>query len=150
MMTADLRAAVVREALQWERTPYHHLASVRGVGVDCAMLLVMVCRAVGLVPADLDPRPYAPDWHLHRGEEKFLGWLEQFGQPVERPQAGDVAVWRFGRTYSHGAIVIDDAGGILHAYKDAGSVVRGSLHETALSQREVRYYQLHGPHAGAV
>lgn len=139
-----LRPRVIAEARTWLNTPYHHLADVKGVGVDCAMLLVSVYKATGLVPAGLDPRPYVPDWHLHRGEEKFLGWLAQHGTPVERPQPGDVAVWRFGRTYSHGAIVVDAQGGIVHAYKDASSVVLGSLHESALAQRPVRYWCING------
>lgn len=140
----NMRAQVVAEARAWLKTPYHHLASVKGAGVDCAMLVVAVYKAVGLVPADLDPRPYAPDWHLHRGEEKFLGWLQRFGTPVERPRPGDVAVWKFGRTYSHGAIVVDEAGAIVHAYRDAGCVVLGHLQETMLADRPVRFWQVNG------
>ena len=138
------REQIVREAESWLGTPYHHLGDVKGAGVDCAMLLVAVFRAVGLVPADLDPRPYAPDWHLHRGEEKFLGWLDQYGEPVDQPQPGDVAVWRFGRAYSHGAIVTGSDGAIVHAYQDAGAVVRGRLRETALAARAPRFYRVAG------
>lgn len=138
------REAVVREALSWCGTKYHHLADIKGVGVDCAMLLVAVCRSVGLVPADLDPRPYAPDWHLHRGEELFLEWLRQFGDPTDHPIAGDIVVWKYGRTYSHGAIVVSDAGDIVHAYKAAGYVVRGRLQETDLAQRPSLAWRLRG------
>ncbi len=138
------RTTVVKETLSWLGTPYHHLAAVKGAGVDCAMLVVEVFRACSLVPPELDPRPYAPDWHLHKGEELFLGWLNQFGSPVQRPQPGDVVVWRYGRTYSHGAVVVDDAGGIVHAVKAAGCVVRGHLHETELARRESLCYQVNG------
>jgi cell wall-associated NlpC family hydrolase len=141
-MTA--RASVVQEARTWLGTPYHHLADIKGVGVDCAMLLVRVYTALGLVPATLDPRPYAPDWHLNQGEEKYLGWVNQFASSVVVPQAGDVALWRFGRTYSHGAIVLDDAGTIVHAYREAGNVVLGNLHETALITRPHVFYKING------
>lgn len=140
----NLREQVVAEARSWVGTPYHNQAAIKGVGVDCAMLLVMVFKAVGLVPDDLDPRPYAPDWHLHRGEEKFLGWLREYGDPVDRPMPGDVVVWRFGRTFSHGAVVVDDWGQIIHAYRDAGRVVPGSLRESALAQRPVQYWRVRG------
>lgn len=139
-----LRAQVVAEARAWLKTPYHHQATVKGVGVDCAMLLVSVFKAVGLVPPSLDPRPYPNDWHMHRSEEKFLGWLGLYGTPVDSPQPGDVAVWRFGRTYSHGAIVVDADGTIVHAYMDAGCVVIGNLNESALASRPVRYWCVNG------
>jgi NlpC/P60 family putative phage cell wall peptidase len=138
------REVVLHETLSWLGTPYHHLACVKGVGVDCAMLLVAVFRDSGLVPQDLDPRPYAPDWHLHRNEEKFLGWLQQYAEQVERPGPGDVVVWRYGRTYSHGAIVVGEAGEIVHAYKNAGCVVRGHLHETELAQRQQLAWRVRG------
>ncbi len=143
-MTQEPRQKLVAEALSWLGTPYHHLADVKGVGVDCAMLLVRVCANVGLVAAELDPRPYAPDWHLHRGDELFLKWLEVYGTPIDRGfvQAGDVAVWRFGRTFSHGAFVVDGDGSIVHAHKDAGCVVLGRLQESELASRPVMFWRL--------
>lgn len=143
------RNRVIAEAQSWLRTPYHHLASVKGVGVDCAMLVVEVYKAAGLVPADLDPRPYVPDWHLHRGEEKFVGWLQQFGtlrdgDPREVAQPGDVVIWRFGRTFSHGSVVIDAAGTIIHAYREAKCVVLGNLAEDMLASRPSQCWQVNG------
>lgn len=95
---------IAREAMRWLNTPYHHAADVRGVGVDCAMLLVRVFCDSGLVPP-FDPRPYPPDWHLHRSAERFLGWIAQFAEAVDSPQVGDVALFKFGRCVSHGGIV---------------------------------------------
>ena len=43
------RAAVVAAARSWIGTPYHHAADVKGVGVDCAMLLVRVYSDLGLI-----------------------------------------------------------------------------------------------------
>lgn len=138
------RAQVVQEARSWLGTPYHHQAAIKGAGVDCAMLLVCVYKAAGLVPADLDPRPYSPDWHMHRGEELFLGWLERCGERVDLPRAGDVAVWRFGRTYSHGAVVTSDDGEIVHALMAAGLVTLGHVRETELAQRQAQYWRVRG------
>ncbi len=140
----SVRQRVIAEARSWLRTPYHHLANVKGVGVDCAMLVVEVYKAAGLVPADLDPRPYVPDWHLHRGEEKFIAWLQRFGVQTSAPSPGDVVIWRFGRTYSHGSVVVDDSGTIVHAYRDAGQVVLGNLQESLLAERPSQIWRVNG------
>jgi cell wall-associated NlpC family hydrolase len=138
------RQAVCAEAMTWLRTPYLHAADIKGVGVDCAMLVVRVYVAQGLAPADLDPRPYPPDWHMHRSEERYMGWVQRFGERVDAPLPGDVVMWKFGRAFSHGAIVLDAAGGIIHAYREAGCVVLGSMHETALKAREHEIYRING------
>jgi NlpC/P60 family putative phage cell wall peptidase len=104
----ELRAAIVAEARTWTGTPYRWCADIKGVGVDCLMLLVRVYQGVGLVPADFDPRPYNPRWHLHRSEELYLQGIERFAHRVERAQPGDIEVYRFGKTASHAGIVIDD------------------------------------------
>lgn len=144
-MSATTRQAIVAEAQRWEGTPYHHHGRMLGVGVDCAMLLAEVYAALGLAPA-LDPGHYAPDWHLHRSEEQFLAWVARAGAvEVPQPGLGDVGVWRFGRTYSHGGIVIGAAGGVslvLHAHKDAGRVTRCALDEAPLCGRAVRWFTL--------
>lgn len=127
MMDAAQRAAVVAEALTWLKTPYHHHARVKGVGVDCAQLLCAVYEACGLVP-HIDPGNYAHDWHLHRGEEVFVGWLQKAGagevRAPERARPGDVVLFRYGRAYSHGAVVVDDcgAGAVVHAYVGRGVI----------------------------
>lgn len=115
-MTPEQRKAVVAEALRWVGTPYVSCADVHGVGVDCAMLLVRVYASVGLIPKEYDPRPYAPQWYLHQNEELYLGGLERFAHRVETAEPGDVAVYRFGRTAGHGAIVVDDDY-IVHAHR---------------------------------
>lgn len=100
------RQAVIAEAESWLRTPYHHHGFVKHGGVDCAFLLICVFHNVGLIPW-IDPRPYAPDWHLHRREEKYLGWVEKYCRRVEVPQPGDIALFRFGHCAAHGAIVVE-------------------------------------------
>ncbi|MCU0624552.1 MAG: NlpC/P60 family protein [Gemmatimonadaceae bacterium] len=122
MSPDELRAAVVAEALSWVGTPYRHLGAVKGVGADCAMTLVRVYAAVGIVPADFDPRPYAAEWYLHREEERYLAGLERWARRVETARPGDIALYRFGRTASHGAIVIDEET-MVHAYRPLRAVV---------------------------
>ncbi len=102
---AEKRAAIVAAVREWLGTPYHHCADIKGVGVDCGMLLCRVYVDLGIV-APFDPRPYTHDWMLHRAEETFLNALLARAVLVETPQPGDVAMWRFGRCYSHGAVVV--------------------------------------------
>lgn len=114
------RRAVVDEALSWVGTGYHHAARLKGVGVDCAMLLAEVYERSGIIPR-VDPEPYPPDWHLHRDKDRFREWLERFARPVKSPLPGDVAAYRFGRATSHGAIVVAWPG-IVHAAIGCGVI----------------------------
>lgn len=124
--------AVVREAESWLGTPYHHAADVKGAGVDCAMLLVRVFCDLGLV-APFDPRPYPHDWMLHRSEERFLGIVERMGMQTEERAPGRVALFRFGRCVSHGAILAEP-GYMIHANLRSRSVVKTEVapYETRL------------------
>ena len=98
------RAAVVAAARAWIGTPYHHMADIKGVGVDCAMLLVRVYCDLGLVEP-FDPRPYTQDWMMHRNEERYLGFLLERARLVERRALGDVILFKIGRCFAHGGIV---------------------------------------------
>jgi cell wall-associated NlpC family hydrolase len=118
-----MRDRIVAEARSWVGTPYHPMADIKGVGVDCGMLLVRVFVDLGL-REPFDPRPYTQDWMLHRSEEKFLGWLLERARLVEAPDLGDIMLFRVGRCYSHGAIVVDlDPLRIVHAALEYGRVV---------------------------
>lgn len=135
------RAEIVHEGMTWLGTPYHHHGRLRGVGVDCAMLLCEVFERCGLV-ARVEPGHYPTDWHLHRSEELFMGWLERAGAVrVAVPQPGDIGLFRFGRCFSHGAVVVSHAGLVLHAYVGRG-VILTALDEDPLQGREVQWWSL--------
>jgi cell wall-associated NlpC family hydrolase len=133
------RRAVVAEALTWLGTPYHHLGDVKGAGVDCAMLLVRVYADLGLIP-DFDPRPYPTDWHLHRSEERYLGHVLAHAREVARPRPGDLALWRYGRCFSHSAIVIRWPR-VLHAFVREGCVLADG-EKAPFAGRAVKYFSL--------
>lgn len=138
------RADIVAEALTWELTPYHPHARIKGVGVDCAMLPAMVYHAVGLIP-ELCP-DYSPQWMMHRDEEVYLGWVTPYAREIGREAIGpgDFAIWKYGRTYSHGAIILDPPV-ILHAVIAGGAVVRADLdRDEELRRRPVRFFSLFG------
>jgi len=101
----EQRAAAVAEARTWLRTPYHHMGRMKGAGADCATLLIEVYAAAGLIE-NFDPGYYPQDWMKHRDEERYLGWVEKYCVPTEAPQPGDLVLYKIGRCFSHGAIVI--------------------------------------------
>lgn len=136
------RAAVVAEAESWLRTPYHHRANVKGGGVDCAWLLIEVFAATGMIER-FDPGEYPLDWMMHRDDERYLGWVERHACEVLTPLPGDIAVWRFGRTFSHGAIVTEWPF-VIHAHRRERMVVRGDATQGELGMRERRFYSLFG------
>ncbi len=137
MTEAEARTAVINEARSWIGTPYLHQGRAKGIGVDCAMLLLEVFESAGLVPhlnlieTVTDPATqiakYPPDWMLHRDEERYLEIVERFARKLPigvQPQDGDIALYRWGRTVSHGGI-IDHWPRIIHAYSRSNQVEYG-------------------------
>jgi cell wall-associated NlpC family hydrolase len=144
---AQTRQNVAQEALTWLGTPYHHHARIKGVGVDCVQLLCGVFEAVGLVPP-ITTGHYPVDWHLHHSEEVFSGSLDQYAHlrsPGTTPQVGDMLLFQFGRTFSHGSIVVghDSDGAVLlvHSYVKRGVIV-SRLTEDPLAGRAMQHWSL--------
>jgi len=109
------RAHVVAVARSWLGTPYHTGGRVKGAGVDCLTLLAEVYREAGFTEHIAIPY-YSYDWHLHRGEERYLEGLLRHAREIDGPpEPGDIVLWRFGRCFSHGAIVVQWPT-IIHAY----------------------------------
>lgn len=139
------RQSVVTEAETWLRTRYHHCARVKGVGVDCAQLLIAVYGGLGMLAADavhqLEQLHYSPQWHLHQSEELYLQWLARFAREVNVGDAGDVAIWRFGRTFSHAGILAN-RDTVIHALRDSRYVTITGLDESPLAGRPVKFYTL--------
>lgn len=139
-MTDDQRAAVVAEARRWIGTPWHHQARVRGAGVDCVMLLCEVYEAAGLIP-HVVPEYYPIDIMIHRSVEPVLPYLERYGFEIDAPRVGDVVVYKFGRSYSHAAILCAP-GRVIHAVRFAGHVVETGIEEGGLANRAPRYFSM--------
>ena len=141
-MTPFQRQAVVAEARSWEKTPYHDHGRVKGVGADCALFPLDVYSAtlfpeLGIVPPPV-PK-YVQQWHLHRDEEKYLTYVRELGAieiSEAQLQPGDFALWRIGRVYSHGAIVLAWPQ-IIHAVNPGGVVLGDALGNEKLSRAAV-------------
>lgn len=141
-MTPEQQTEVVAEAMTWLRTPYHHKARIKGGGVDCAQILIAVYAEVGLIE-DFDPGDYPPDWMMHRDEERYLGFVERYASPVESPMPGDIVLYKVGRCFSHGGIVVEWPT-IIHAWLREGAVVLADGTQGKLADRERVFFRVGG------
>lgn len=103
---ATERAAVIREAKTWLRTPYHPGAHIKGAGIDCGWLMKEVFERLGLIE-HVEPGYYPPDFALHSDSASYQTFVERFAAPVQEPTPGDVVMFKWGHSYSHGGIIID-------------------------------------------
>ena len=142
-MTFVTRAAVVTQARTWIDTPFHHQASIKGVGADCVGPLRGVAIDLGLVAAgfDVPSYPRVPDGRL------LMSLANLHMTPVEPPLLpGHVVVVTMGDHPQHLGIVGDYRHGglsIIHALMRAGRVVETRLMYTPM-MRFVAAFDLPG------
>ena len=137
---AKQRERVCAIAREWIATPYHHMGRIKGAGVDCAMFPLEVYREAGLI-GDVEVPYYPQDWMLHRSVEVFLGVVERYAHEVKEPAAGDLVMYRFGRCFSHGGIVLAWPT-ILHALTNKGVVLADGEREGYLLNRPKRFFSI--------
>jgi cell wall-associated NlpC family hydrolase len=141
-LTTEQRNNIVRAAKEWLGTPYHHHARVKGAGADCAMFPLAVYQECGVLPREYAPPHYSVQWHLHRSEELYLNEIEKFVVEINAPpRPADFVVFRFGRTYSHGAIVVEWPI-VIHAYIPHGVLLSDALRDGELLGREHKYFEV--------
>ncbi len=87
---------VVAAARGWIGTPYHHQASLKGIGCDCLGLLRGVWREV-VGPEPERPPPYRRDWAEASGRETLLEAAAAHLVAIapEDAGAGDVLLFRW-------------------------------------------------------
>lgn len=126
------RQAIIDEARTWLGTRFHHGQWVKGAGVDCLGLIYGVYRAVGIV-GEIEIPFYRPDFMHHRDGESYLEGLLQYGREVERPEPGDIALFKYGRVFGHGAIVVEWPL-LIHAFAERGEVCWGDAEQGRLAR----------------
>lgn len=118
MSEAEERKRFVDAALSWVGTPYHHHGTIKGVGCDCATLLVCAAKEAGLLRLDFSAGEYSPQWHLNRTAQRYLAKIGEVCVEVPFPALpGDIVVFQFARVFSHGAIVLEWPR-VIHAFVD--------------------------------
>lgn len=127
MITAEQGMEIVKAARVWIGTPHINDARVRGIGVDCGMLLLGATEDAGLIRRDsVDVAPYSNEWHLHHSEEWFLEYIKKYCTKVPEGtiQPGDFLLYQYGRCISHAGIYMGD-GIVCHALIQQGVVLTG-------------------------
>lgn len=120
-MTIGARIAV--EARTWLGTPHVNMAKVKGVGVDCGMLLIGVLEGAQIIKSDtISIAPYSNMWHLSHSEEWFLRYVQKYCNEVTDLRIGDFLLYKYGRCISHAAIYIGH-GKVIHALIDQGVII---------------------------
>lgn len=125
------RDKIIAVARSWIGTPFHDGARLKGIGVDCAMLLAGVWEEAGLIPRQ-QIEPYSPQFMLHRDDPLFENFVRKFARQVESPQRADIVLYKVGRSFSHGAIVVEWPGAIIHAFKNFRFVAETHSDEATL------------------
>ena len=115
------REQIVQEARKWVGTPFVHLGRRRGLGIDCAGLVLCIARDLGL--ADW-LEAYSTYSRQPVGDEVLRACRERL-QEKQRIEPGDVIVFRNPRSACHAAIASDK--GIIHAHAGIGRVVETAL-----------------------
>lgn len=116
---------IAAAARSWLGTPHVNQARVKGIGVDCGMLLIGALEDAGLIDKGaIKIVPYSNEWHLHHSEEWFLSYVKKYCIPVTETDMaiGDFLMYQFGRCVSHGGIYIGD-NQIIHAVIDQGVIL---------------------------
>ena len=135
-----LRDEICAEALTWLGTPYHHLACLKGIGVDCGRLLEGIAKATGRVDPHWKPGAYSPEHHFHRKEELYKAYFLPMGcVPVawEAIAPGVILTFRVGHVVSHSGIMMPDYQ-IVHAVHRFG-VIMHSLQMPWVTRHDQAY-----------
>lgn len=115
------RERVITLARSWIGTPYHHQASVRGVGTDCLGLVRGIWRDLYGRDAETPPA-YSRDWAEASGRETMLEAAARhlIAIPAEAATAGNVIVFRLraGTVAKHAAI-LSSGTTMIHAIEGA-------------------------------
>lgn len=121
MTEAEQRQRVIDEALSWQKTPHHNGARIKGIGCDCGQFPLAVYEAAGMIPPTATQR-YSPQFHLHKDEEWYLKYCQQLGRELPEGSPilkGDFLIYKVGRVFSHGVIVVDWPS-VIHSYAGVG------------------------------
>lgn len=126
---------IVVEARTWLRTPFHHQARIKGVGVDCAGVVKETAKACGKHYADLDGYGRVPTGgQLRRFLDQHADRIS-----VSEIHPGDFFLMKFRRNPQHLAIWTGNT--IIHAWEGAGACVEHAM-DTVWRKRIVCAYRM--------
>lgn len=137
------RARIVAEAKTWISTPFAHMARIKGRrgGVDCGQIVAACYEDTGLVPS-IRVGPYQYQHHMHSSSEDYIAIILKYAKEITgNALPGDIVVYKCGRTFSHGGILIEPWPGlIIHSRTGVGVEYAHGMNNGFLKGREKRFF----------
>ena len=131
---------IIQEARTWVGTRYHDHARIKGVGVDCAQLLVGVFEGTGLAPDVPVPNGYSTV--VPNGSE-YVDVILLYCNEIAENEAGpgDIALYQTSHGWMHSAIVVSWPDHVIHAMEKRG-VISSHGSEDFLRGKPRRFFRL--------
>jgi len=154
MTEEEYRKALVEEALSWAKTPYHDHSGIKGVGVDCAYILLRIFQNVGLAPKDFKVPHYSPQQWLNspcqtdRKKLKFEDTtfidivIELTKREIQEPEVkpGDIVIYKVAASWTHGGFIVEWPRYVIHPLKGLGVIGSHGTNEGFLVNRPHRFF----------
>lgn len=115
------RRQIIAEARTWLGTPFHHQGRLKGVGVDCAGVVIGVAKVLNIVDVDITGYSRLPSGDLLKKHLRE----NMIEIDIADAKAGDVLLFSFDRDPQHVAFLTDV--GILHAYMQVKKCIEHSF-----------------------
>jgi len=133
MLTDEQRAAIVKEAKEWLGTRYVGCSRTKGLGCDCMTLLAGVYTNTGHLRTDPIPKQYSVQVGQHQHNTQYLDGVREYMREIPEAEVkpGDLVLYDIHGTgsYSHGALVVEWPGYVIHAMARHGvSGAHGTEH----------------------
>jgi len=144
----DERQLVVAEVKTWIGTAFRHQGRVKGKrgGVDCGQIIACTYENAGLT-SKIDPGFYQFQHHMHSDREDYVAHLLQYTREITAAEAkpADIVLYKCGRTFSHGGILIENWPGlIVHSRTGVGVEYSHGATNAFLKGREKRFFSFWG------
>lgn len=131
------RKSIVDKAREYLGTPFRHQGRLKGVGVDCAGLIVCVAKELKL--SDFDYTSYG---RVPNSNELIAVLNEQLIKiKIDEVKSGDIYLMTFDFEPQHVGIATEN--GIIHSYSSAKQVVEHGI-DTTWSSRIKGAYRFKG------
>lgn len=123
----DARARLVAAARSCVGTPFLHQGRVRGIGLDCAGLVLYAAADAGLPYRDYPGLNY-PRWPTMGDRLRRFVAEQTVEVPVERARDGTVLLlWCYRPTLPQHLALVTGPDSIVHSWYDARAVVETTL-----------------------
>lgn len=135
---------IVAEARTWLDTPFHHQGRMKGIGADCAGLLIGVANSLKLMAHDVRGYSRIPDGRMLQVEcDRAM-----LRVPRGQVRAGDALLFRMGRYPQHlGFVTAAEAGeprSFIHIYSEDRGCCIEHIVDAKWRRRIIQAYRFPG------